>query len=181
MPYQRKTPKPVAPEPEPLAPIGDGPPEIVREALFTTLLGLIGQARREECEGISAKIEELFGYLGIDPSGGSSRDEIIDNLYERRGLSPAEARPVADALTRRKVGRPPEAREGAVRAMEIRLHHPEYPWWQIADALCRCGLPTHRGPEGDRCMERIRQSVMALQKLLRNYGIDPEASLPGKS
>jgi hypothetical protein len=68
--------------------------------------------------------------------------------------------PVVEELCRKKRGRPITQGSIAVRALQLQIDN-NWTWTRITSELCDCGRVHDK-----HCKERIRQSVLALEKLL---------------
>ena len=55
----------------------------------------------------------------------------------------------------------------AVKALELRMESPDNSWAIVTRKVCPCGKQLH----DHACVQRIRQSVMRLQKKLQHYGV----------
>ena len=153
-------------------------PPVVWYALHIRLAKLLDDARENGIKEVTSEMEDLLGYLGIQLNKGIPLKQLADSFGEKYELKPSEAMSLAEKLTGSKLGRPIKVRQAAVFALEMRLHDPKtYSWWRIADLLCdrsECHLETHKGPSGDLCCQRIRQAVIALRRVLKKHGMNPQ-------
>jgi hypothetical protein len=70
--------------------------------------------------------------------------------------------------SKRRAGRPVAKRQLAVRALDLKHTTKQHlSWAQLANRVCPCKKSKHDAG----CRETLRQSVMALQRVLRKYNI----------
>src|SRR5262249_49467910 len=122
-------------------------------------------------------IEELCSYLGLDFSKRQLA-ELLDE-YRAWGLNAEQGLRLAEIRTKKKRGAGISARMTAVQALERRLADSRWwTWRRLAQELCKCPKP--KNGHDSRCWERLRQAVMALEKLLRKHGVYPEKEDDGR-
>jgi len=91
---------------------------------------------------------------------------IQEELVAQSDLNFMALYPLLKTSSNARRGRPVDRRPSAVRALQLKIDH-SWTWKRIATQLCDCGKPLH----DSSCAERIRQSSLALQKLLRECGV----------
>lgn len=112
---------------------------------------------------------DLISWANPQTGALSARQtRYIANLMSAAGFPAEDVDGIIERTGRRPVGRPPRARGLALAALEAKLGDPKFSWQRFANAHCPCGQPQH----GLYCKERIRQSVIELQKLLRRVGVE---------
>jgi hypothetical protein len=98
-----------------------------------------------------------------------------DNLAQfllAKGTSFRDTREFVERMSRRLPGAPRKRRIVAVQALEMRRCQPRKSWMQVAIACCNCNKIKH----DERCKQVLRQEVMALERVLKRYGIHCEAN-----
>jgi hypothetical protein len=88
---------------------------------------------------------------------------------ERHGVQIDEILKIVDRLNQPRRGAPAneDMRIAAVKALELRLKAPGNSWVKVARSVCPCGERQH----DNRCTQRVRQSVMRLNRALDKYGV----------
>lgn len=128
----------------------------------------------EEWVTLRPQIEELGSYLGLDFSNKKNLDELLAE-YLSWGLNTKQGFHVARVYTKKKRGAAISARRTAVKALELRLtDRHTWTWPRLAQKFCTCPKP--KNEHGAYCRERIRQAVMALEKVLKRHGVYPDSS-----
>lgn len=95
-------------------------------------------------------------------------EEFAALLVDKGGFSYAEAKAYVgrdkEALLWRPKGAPRSARSVAVSALELRMKR-GLSWSELTNEVCTCGSKKH----GRECVDRLRQNVRALKKLLDRH------------
>jgi hypothetical protein len=167
-------------------------PTSVRETLFVALLAAVRRFPQPEPELINSdpnytdtwvskwpefktEVNELCSYLGIEVLPAKTFAELVIEL-SKEGFSAEQAESAARVYHKVKRGARVSARQRAVQALELRLAGPdEWTWKTLGEKFCEVGGPGHM--HSLECHERIRQAVMALQKVLRKHGVCPCGTL----
>jgi hypothetical protein len=116
----------------------------------------------------TAELETWIHPEKFTKDGRLSRAVRVLSFSRKEGLHHEVTRLFCKAIVGRK-GAPvrPETRTLAVAALDAKLTDPKFSWQSFANLHCPCGKKRH----DIDCKERIRQSAMELQRLLRKFGV----------
>lgn len=112
--------------------------------------------------------DEIMNYLRTaDEANRDTEDTKVEmlDLIATDPVAHLALYPIVVETGKKRRGRPIARGPAAVRALQMRIDE-NLTWPEIAQTLCDCGKETHN----EYCSETIRQSVIALQKLLRRLG-----------
>lgn len=121
------------------------------------------------------EIGELSGWVdlplhGLPDEERQARIVQLSELMREQGLSLKQTLELTEVWKKRPRGRPPIKRVAAVRALEMKKYlKPKRTFPRIVRECCPCSRKTH----GLSCVEVMRQEVMALERLLKKFGITP--------
>jgi hypothetical protein len=123
------------------------------------------------------EISELESWLHppLNPAERNSRADQLANLLLSEGMGFSDAAKSAAPARKGAPGAPMKRRFLAAQALELKKLKPTRSWTKIAIQCCNCGKSKHT----DGCAQVIRQEVMALERVLRKYGIHPWEELRG--
>lgn len=156
--------------------------ELSDRQLELKVIGEKDEALEEKLQKLRVVASELSAYCW-GPHSSPTEAEIeewvaghgydLQEFADRNGvaLSPFKARDMLNdyekQLRKRRRGRPADRQRIAVTALEMKLEPSKPSWTKVTERLCPCGQPKH----SHSCMQALRQSVMALQRVLREYKI----------
>jgi hypothetical protein len=117
------------------------------------------------------EISELESWLHppLSPAERNRRADQLAKLVLSEGVGFSDAAESAAPARKRPPGAPVKRRFIAAQALELKKLKRTRSWTKIAIQCCNCGNSRHT----DKCAQVIRQEVMALERVLRKYGIHP--------
>jgi hypothetical protein len=95
----------------------------------------------------------------------------MHELCQRAPVTYVALYPLIKQIYRQKPGRPVERRLAAVQALQMQIDKGET-LKKITTKVCDCGKSEH----GTYCEENLRQSIISLKKLLRQFRIPSSQS-----
>lgn len=122
-------------------------------------------------EPLMLEIRELESWSG-PPLGTAEKNSAADclaRLLLSNGMEFSDAAKSAEPARKKRSGAPVKRRFVAAQALEVKKLNPRMSWMQTAIQCCNCGESKHT----ERCSQVLRQEVMALERVLRKYGIHP--------
>jgi hypothetical protein len=127
-----------------------------------------------ELKTLSSELKEISTYIGENPRFWPAPAGWLGQFLVEEGFTFPYARDAEKLLEKNPPGRPPSVRIRAVEALELQISQKKS-WPDLAKELCPCGRGKEKHPR--KCMERIRQAVLALQEVLEKYEIDIQSGL----
>lgn len=134
----------------------EGPPTAVR--VWRYWINHPGELRK-----LTSADDEIMNYLldrdEVKVAADSTKLQMLEMINKDK-LALLALYPVVEELCRKKRGRPITRGPIAVRALQLQIDN-NWTWKRITSELCDCGRIHDK-----HCKEKIRQSVLALEKLL---------------
>jgi hypothetical protein len=107
----------------------------------------------------------LYSAEQLSVQSMSAKREMLDRINTDT-ITYLALYPVVDAMFRKKSGRPATRGNIAVCALQLKIDN-HWTWKQITETVCDCEKIVH----DKYCQANLRQSIRALEKLLRKCGL----------